>query len=104
MGLFHKSLIFGVYRRLCWEYIFCNGWCGLYKRRKHGRGNQNGQSRKTGTVGYIKNPTLCAGHHNRETNTNDVYKKWTLLQTTGGKDEPNIVCMHGIAMRASLLI
>jgi hypothetical protein len=25
-----------------------------------------------------------------QTNTNNVKKTWTLLQTTGGKDEPNI--------------
>jgi hypothetical protein len=24
---------------------------------------------------------------------NNVNKTWALLQTTGGKDEPNIVCM-----------
>jgi hypothetical protein len=27
----------------------------------------------------------------RETNTNKVNKTWTLLQTTGGEDDPNIV-------------
>ena len=29
-----------------------------------------------------------------QTNTNNVIKTWSLLQTTGGKDEPNIVFMR----------
>jgi len=29
-----------------------------------------------------------------EANTNNVNKTCALLQTTGGKDEPNIVCMR----------
>ena len=41
-----------------------------------------------------KKKTICAGHHYRQTNTNHVNKTWTLLQTTGGKDEPNIVLMQ----------
>ena len=28
-----------------------------------------------------------------QTNTNNINKTWALLQTTGGKDEPNIVFM-----------
>ena len=34
--------------------------------------------------------TICAGHHYAQTNTNNVNKICALLQTTGGKDEPNI--------------
>jgi len=31
--------------------------------------------------------------HYTQTNTNNVYKTWALLQTTGGKDEPtSFVC------------
>jgi hypothetical protein len=30
-------------------------------------------------------------HHYAQINTNTVNKTWTLLQTTGGKDEPSIV-------------
>ena len=37
-----------------------------------------------------------------QANTNNVNKTWAVLQTTGGKDEPNIVfnkysniCLHG---------
>jgi hypothetical protein len=29
-----------------------------------------------------------------QANTNNVSKTWALLQTTGGKDEPNIVFMQ----------
>ena len=35
--------------------------------------------------------TMCVGHHYPQANTNNVNKTWALLQTTGGKDEPNIV-------------
>jgi hypothetical protein len=37
---------------------------------------------------------MCVGHHYPEANTNNVNKTRALLQTTGGKDEPNIVCMR----------
>jgi len=40
-----------------------------------------------------KSTTICVGHHYRQTHTNKVDKTWALLQTTGGKDEPNIVFM-----------
>ena len=61
---------------------------------------KNGQSSETGNTGYTrrrktkqKHNTICVGHHYTQTNTNNVNKTWirTLLQTTGGKDEPNIV-------------
>ena len=35
--------------------------------------------------------TICVGHHHTQANTNNVNKTLALLQTTGGKDEPNIV-------------
>jgi hypothetical protein len=38
--------------------------------------------------------TMCVGHHYPQANTNNINKTWTLLQTTGGKDEQNIVCMR----------
>ena len=38
-----------------------------------------------------KHNTICVGHHYTETNTNNINKTRALLQTTGGKDEPNIV-------------
>jgi len=41
-----------------------------------------------------KHTTIRVGHHYTQTNTNNVNKAWTFLQTTGGKDEPNIVCMR----------
>jgi len=38
-----------------------------------------------------KNIIICVGHHYAQTNTNNANKTFALLQTTGGKDEPNIV-------------
>jgi len=40
-----------------------------------------------------KHNTIFVGHHYTQTNTNNVNKTCTLLQATGGKDEPNIVIM-----------
>jgi hypothetical protein len=37
---------------------------------------------------------MCVGHHYPQANAINVNKTWTLLQTTGGKDEPNIVCIR----------
>ena len=36
---------------------------------------------------------MYVGHHYPQGNTNNVNKTGVLLQTTGGKDEPTIVCM-----------
>ena len=59
------------------------------------------QSRETDNIGYTirrktkqKHNTICFGHHYAQTNTNNVNKTLTLLQTTGGKDEPNIAFMR----------
>jgi hypothetical protein len=41
-----------------------------------------------------KKNTICVGHLYKPTNTNNVNKTWPLLQTTWGKDEPNIVFMN----------
>ena len=38
-----------------------------------------------------KNKTICVVQHYAQANTNNVNKTWTLLLTTGCKDEPNIV-------------
>jgi len=38
-----------------------------------------------------KHNTTCVRYHYTQTNTNNENKTWALLQTTGGKDEPNIV-------------
>ena len=51
------------------------------------------------TQDVVKKNTICVGHHYTQTNTNNVNKTRALLQTTGGKDEPNIVFM-----RESLLL
>jgi hypothetical protein len=60
--------------------------------------NKKGQSRETGNIGNTrrrktkqKHNTICVGHHYTQTNTNNVSKT---RQTTGGKDEPNIVFMR----------
>jgi hypothetical protein len=37
-----------------------------------------------------KHKTICVGHYYTQTNINDVSKTCVLLQTTGGKEEPNI--------------
>ena len=41
-----------------------------------------------------KNNTICLGHYHTQTSTNNANKTCTLLQTTGGKDEPNITFMR----------
>jgi hypothetical protein len=35
--------------------------------------------------------TICIEYHYTQTNTNNINKTWTLQQTTGSKDKPNIV-------------
>ena len=66
---------------------------------------QNGQSIETGNAGHTrqriktkqkhkKTNTMCVGHYYPQTNTDNVNKTCALLQTTGGKDEPTIVCMR----------
>ena len=57
---------------------------------------KNGQSRETGHIGYTrrrqtkrKHITICVGQHYMQINTYNVNTTW-ILQTTGGKDEPNI--------------
>ena len=39
-----------------------------------------------------KHYTISVGHHYSQTNSNNVHTTWALLQTTGGKDKPNILC------------
>ena len=65
---------------------------------------QNGQSIETSNAGHTrqriqtkqkqKPNTMCVGHYYPQTNTDNVNKTLALLQTTGGKDEPIIVCMR----------
>ena len=38
-----------------------------------------------------KHNTICVGHHYTQTNTTNINNTHALLQTNGGKDEPNIV-------------
>jgi hypothetical protein len=37
---------------------------------------------------------MCVEDHYPQANTDNVNKTWVLLQTTGGKEEPTIVCMR----------
>ena len=53
-------------------------------------GAQNTRRRQT----KQKHNTIYVGHNYIQTNTNHVNKTAALLQTTGGQDEPNIVCMR----------
>jgi hypothetical protein len=55
-----------------------------WQRRSH-------KTKKTTTKKKQKTNTICVVHHYPQANTNNVNKTWALLQTTGGKDEPNIV-------------
>ena len=55
------------------------------------------QFRETRNIGYTrrgktkqKHNTICVGYHYTQTNKDKVNKTWAFLQTTGGKDEPNI--------------
>jgi hypothetical protein len=58
------------------------------------------QSRETGYTWRRKTKhkhhTICVGHHYAEASTNNVNKTWALIETIGGKDEPNIVCYAAI--------
>jgi hypothetical protein len=47
-----------------------------------------------GTQYEEKYNTIYVGQRYAQTNTNNVNKKRALLQTTEGKDEPNIVFMR----------
>jgi hypothetical protein len=40
-----------------------------------------------------KHNTICIGHHYMKANTYNINKTWALLETTGGKDELNLVFM-----------
>jgi hypothetical protein len=62
---------------------------------------KNGQSMNTRNIGYKwsrkqkqKYNKLCVGHNYAQTHKKDVHKTWALIQTTRGKDEPNIVLMR----------
>ena len=61
---------------------------------------KNEQSRETGNIGHTsrrqkrQNNTICVEHYYRQTNAYNVNKTCALLQTTRGKDEPNIVSIQ----------
>ena len=81
-------------------YFDCSQQYISNKRQRIPKGNKkNGQPRETENIGYTrrrktkqKHNTIRVGHHyNTNTNTNNVNKTCSLLQTTGVKDETNIV-------------
>jgi ElaB/YqjD/DUF883 family membrane-anchored ribosome-binding protein len=45
--------------------------------------------------------TICVGNHYAQTNTNNVNKTSTLLQTTGDKNDQKIVFMRRKSQRTS---
>jgi hypothetical protein len=59
------------------------------------RAIKNGHPRETGNITkpIQMHNTMGDGHHYTQTNTNNVNKTLALLQTTGGKDKPNIIFM-----------
>jgi hypothetical protein len=65
--------------------------------------NTEGEIKKgqTGNIGYTRLRktkqnlnTICVGHHCSQALTHNVNKTCALLQTTGDKDEPNIIFMR----------
>ena len=81
--------------------VLCNLYLYSYAGQLRGGSAgtiKNGQSRETDNIRYTrrrktkqKHNTIWVGHHNTQTNTNNLNKAWTLLQTTRGKDELNNV-------------
>ena len=61
--------------------------------------NHTRQKKKNNKKEKQKTNTMCFGHHYLQTNTNNVSKTRALLQTTGGKDETNIVLYVEITTR-----
>ena len=69
--------------------------CKLSVREYRGE-IKEGQSRENGNTGHTrqarqKHNTICVGQHYTQASTNNVNKTRALLQTTGDKDETNIV-------------
>jgi len=90
-----------------WTHNFSGGrhWCkSLYHMisvRKYRRSNQiwtiqrnwHHMVNKTNKKKQKNSNRICVWHWYAQVNTNNVNKTWALLQTAGGKDEPNIVFM-----------
>ena len=71
----------------------------MNKRWKIQKGqSKSDYSEKSATQGTQdeekQNKNKCLGHHYTQTNTKNANKTRALLQTSGGKDEPNIVCIR----------
>ena len=85
-----------IFKVLCRHLFFCE-WFSSFCW-KSTLENTEGQSRETGNTCHTrrrktnqKHNTICAWHHYAQANTNNVNKTWAFIQTTGSKDEPNIV-------------
>ena len=61
------------------------------EHRRPRRANNHRLPQDTGYYSYSQ--YMLERHHYAKTNTNNVDKTWALLQTTGGKDKPNIAFM-----------
>jgi hypothetical protein len=46
--------------------------------------------------------TICVGHHCVQTNANNVNKTSAVLQTTGGKDEPNMFFVVAVEIETNI--
>jgi hypothetical protein len=55
---------------------------------------KKGQSNETSNIGYTRRRKTKQKQYVLDTTIRNVNKTWALLQTTGGKDEPNIVFMQ----------
>ena len=67
-------------------------------------------TRESGKIGYTrqrqtkqKHTTICVGHLYTQTYSNKVNKTRALLQTAGGKDEPNIIFINFPVMCNNIL-
>ena len=69
---------------------FVYGWSIWVEQTLENTEGTNRQSREIGNTRRRntkqKHNALCVGHHYAKTNTNNVNKTWTLIQTTGGND------------------
>ena len=98
MKLIHKRLMLLCY---CGSLLFRRLWLSnQINVKEYRKGIQKRTIQRNWQHGYTrrrkikqKRSTICVGHHYAQSNTNNVNKTSTLLQTTGGKDEPNIVFM-----------
>ena len=73
-----------------------NDVCKWTSKNTDGHSTKDNSEKLTtyGTQVKAKKNKTCVGYHYIQTNTNNVNKTCTLLQTTGGRDEPHIIFMR----------